>query len=128
MSEDLIKRSDAIKDLCDISNNSDMPNDWHRGMSVAISALYRVPPVPPADRPQGEWIPCSERLPQYRDVVLISTFWGVRVAERDGIKEDGTDDFWYLFLNDATAHPRYVYAWMPLPKPWKGADDDSDNI
>ena len=53
MSEDLIKRSDAIKDLCDISNNSDMPNDWHRGMSVAISALYRVPS---ADRPQGEWI------------------------------------------------------------------------
>lgn len=55
MNDDLIKRSDAIKDLCDISNNSDMPNDWHRGMSVAISALYRVPPVPPADRPQGEW-------------------------------------------------------------------------
>jgi len=53
MSEDLIKRSDAIKDLCDISNNSDMPNDWHRGMSVAISALYRVPS---ADRPQGKWI------------------------------------------------------------------------
>ena len=56
MSEDLIKRSDAIKDLCDISNNSDMPNDWHRGMSVAISALYRVPS---ADRPQGEWLAVS---------------------------------------------------------------------
>ena len=53
MKDDLIKRSDAIKDLCDISNNSDMPNDWHRGMSVAISALYRVPS---ADRPQEEWI------------------------------------------------------------------------
>lgn len=71
-------------------------------------------------RPQ-EWIPCSERLPQYREAVLISTFWGVRVAERDSVKEDGTDDFWYLFLDDATAHPRYVYAWMPLPEPWKGA-------
>jgi len=57
MSEDLIKRSDAIKDLCDISNNSDMPNDWHRGMSVAISALYRVPS---ADRPQGEWFKDDE--------------------------------------------------------------------
>lgn len=49
---DLIKRSDAIKDLCDISNNSDMPEDWHKGLSVAISALYRVSS---ADRPQGEW-------------------------------------------------------------------------
>ena len=53
MSDDLIKRSAAIKDLCDISNNSDMPNDWHRGLSVAISALYRVSS---ADRPQGHYI------------------------------------------------------------------------
>ena len=79
---------------------------------------------PSADRPQGEWIPCSERLPNYREAVLVSTFWGVRMAERDSVKEDGTDDFWYLFLDDATACPMYVYAWMPLPKPWKGEDDD----
>lgn len=65
------------------------------------------------------WIPCSERLPRYREVVLISTFWGVRVGERDSVKEDGTDDFWYMFLNDATARPMYVYAWMPLPEPYK---------
>ena len=89
MSDDLIKRSDAIKDLCDISNNSDMPNDWHRGLSVAISALYRVSSADSlqddefknfdreslillievqkerigellADRPQGEWIKHDE--------------------------------------------------------------------
>lgn len=65
------------------------------------------------------WIPCSERLPNYRKVVLISTSWGVKVAERDAVKEDGTDDFWYIFLDDATAHPRYVYAWMPLPEPYR---------
>ena len=53
MNDDLIKRSDAIKTLCDITNKSDMPEDWHRGISVAISALHRVPS---ADRPQGEWI------------------------------------------------------------------------
>ena len=52
MNEDIIKRSDAIKDLCNITNNSDMPEDWHRGVSASISAMYRVPS---ADRPQGYW-------------------------------------------------------------------------
>ena len=76
-------------------------------------------------QPEPQWIPCSEqkRLPNYREPVLISTYWGVRMAERDAIKEDGTDDFWYLFLDDATARPRYVYAWMPLPKPYKGGNE-----
>ena len=119
MKDDLIKRSDAIKAVSKVDDYGD-----GIGFEVRSHCLVELELVPSADRPQGEWIPCSERLPQYRDVVLISTFWGVRVAERDGIKEDGTDDFWYLFLNDATAHPRYVYAWMPLPEPWKGADDE----
>ena len=66
-----------------------------------------------------EWIPVEERLPNYREAVLVSTAWGVRMAERDSVKEDGTDDFWYLFLDDATARPMYVYAWMPLPEPYK---------
>lgn len=70
------------------------------------------------------WIPCSVRLPEYRKVVLISTYWGVRVGERDSVKEDGTDDFWYMFLNDATARPMYVYAWMPLPKPYKEIENE----
>ena len=70
------------------------------------------------------WIPCSVRFPEYRKVVLISTYWGVRVGERDSVKEDGTDDFWYMFLNDATARPMYVYAWMPLPKPYKEIENE----
>ena len=66
MKDDLIKRSDAIKDLCDISNNSDMPEDWHRGLSVAISALYRVPS---ADRPQGEWKDVPPNAWRFNDIV-----------------------------------------------------------
>ena len=139
MRDDLIKRSDAIKDLCDISNNSDMPNDWHRGMSVAISALYRVPPVPPADRPQ-EWIPCSERLPNEGEMVLVcmrieshkaeweeqrSIEFGRISSDRydfngtgwEWLNESGAD-YWQADCNNS------ILAWMPLPKPWKGADDE----
>ena len=65
----------------------------------------------------NNWIPVSERLPEYRETVLVSTSWGdVEVAARDAIKEDGTDDFWDLFLDDATVMPEQVCAWMPFPK------------
>lgn len=125
MSDDLIKRSDAIKAFCIDCRNQDKPCE-HEATCKTMRILRNKKKLHSADRPSDpqEWIPCSERLPNYREVVLVSTFWGVRMAERDSIKEDGTDDFWYLFLDDATARPMYVYAWMPLPKPWKGADDE----
>ena len=67
----------------------------------------------------SEWIPVSERLPEYRETVLVSTSWGdVEVAARDAIKEDGTDDFWDLFLDDSIVKPEQVCAWMPFPKPY----------
>ena len=58
------------------------------------------------------------------DIVRCSECKHWRTYETWSECELWTDDFWYLFLNDATAHPRYVYAWMPLPEPWKGADDE----
>ena len=120
---DYISRQDAIGAIhCDIeitgTKNARIVAETIASFVDAIKAL------PSADRPKGEWIPVSERLPEYRKTVLISTYWGVRVAERDSVKEDSTDDFWYMYLDDATAHPRYVYAWMPLPEPYKGGDTE----
>ena len=72
-----------------------------------------------ADRPQGEWIPCSERLPKKYEQVLC--------CNKDG----------RVFSSALTyVHPEYIYwyfgkhrsviAWMPLPEPWKGADDGTE--
>lgn len=81
--------------------------------------MESVEELPSAEPKTGEWIPVSERLPEYRQLVLVSSFWGVTVAIRDAIKEDGTDDFWDLLLRDSNAGTRYIYAWMPLPKPYR---------
>ena len=67
-----------------------------------------------------KWIPTSEKLPEYRKTVLISTSWDVKVACLDSVKEDGTDDYWDMFLDDSIANPMYAVAWMPLPEPYKG--------
>lgn len=60
MSEDLIKRSDAIKAMRDTLVAAEIP--------YAVNALFKVPS---ADRPQGEWIEqedcwqCSECGDEY---------------------------------------------------------------
>lgn len=76
-----------------------------------------------ADRPQGEWIPCSERLPSEQGQYLV-TFplcneepWVYILSFNKG-KFYETDDEWGDVEYDD------VTAWMPLPKPWKGADDE----
>ena len=72
--------------------------------------------LPSADRPQG-WIPCSERLPSKKEVVLITNDKGnVRCGQFRGT--DGKDWIWKGNTLET------VLAWMPLPEPWKGERDD----
>lgn len=82
-----------------------------------------------ADRPQG-WIPCSERLPSEGDEFLIT--WTSSVTngpllafaeyEPDALLVSGGK--WYLEDDMGEFEDFDVIAWMPLPEPWKGADDD----
>ena len=69
-----------------------------------------------ADRPQ-EWIPCSERLPEsdYMCLVSCKTKKGVKSVNRAYY----SDGYWH-----GSGSMSGVEAWMPLPKPWKGADDE----
>ena len=70
-----------------------------------------------ADRPQG-WIPCSERLPSEDEQdpelgVIVTLGNGYSGLQYDWYH----DGHWYDWDG-------FVVAWMPLPKPWKGADDE----
>jgi len=100
--------------------------------------------IPSADRPQG-WIPCSERLPEDIRPVLVTWknndpksyyqyivgkhfigtahyhrgkwYWYSSVTE-DLLAEYGKCD------SEEFDEAIEAVAWMPLPKPWKGADDE----
>lgn len=108
MSEDLIKRSDAIKAL---------DNAWINGTSLldANEAVKQLKAIPSADRPQ-EWIPCNERMPKEDGYYLVklSFAWGNDI-------EMG----WLLDGEWVNPNSHVTVAWMPLPAPWEGADDEN---
>lgn len=81
-----------------------------------------------AVRPQGEWIPVSERLPEGKidtltndfENVLCSTIWGAVRTYKYG-KPIGHDKshFWF----ECGIMDEYVVAWMPLPEPYDKRGD-----
>ena len=148
--EDLIRRSDA-KDAIECvtwyhqNRNKDMVSGAnsaeHQAWYKAEDVYEALEAVPSADR----WIPCSERLPEDIRPVLVTWkntgpasyyqyivgkhfigtahyhkgkwYWYSSVTE-DLLAEYGkceTEEF-----DEALE----AVAWMPLPKPWKGEDDD----
>ncbi len=104
---DLIKRSDALKAL---QERDSILND-----AYTVRAIIRA--IPSADRPPG-WIPCSERLPREEEQ---DDELGVLVTLGNGYSGLQYDSYFNGLWDDWNG---YVIAWMPLPKPWEGADDE----
>lgn len=112
-------------------NNQGMPN-----FSTAVA-------VEVADRPQ-EWIPCSERLPDnirpvlvtwkntdpasYYQYIVGKHFIGTAHYHRgkwywySSVTEDLLAEYGKCETEEFDEAIEAV-AWMPLPEPWKGADD-----
>ena len=118
MNDDLIRRSDAIKALCDaVDNKGNYEGEW----LYTDEFCKAIGSVPSADR----WIPCSEGLPiEYRTVLVTWEYAGKSYTTTAFRKTKNAVTYWA-----SNEQPKYTplnaVAWMPLPKPWKGADDDS---
>lgn len=70
------------------------------------------------DRQRGKWIPCSERLPKIGMKTILLY---------DSEEISGGTYIGNLTWNDAFASKNEfvkVIAWMPLPEPPKGADNE----
>lgn len=63
----------------------------------------------------GEWIPCEERLPE-ADGLYLATFTLIGIPKFSNVESFKNGKWEY--------HDGYIIAWQPLPKPWKGIDDD----
>ena len=72
----------------------------------------------PTIEPKQEWIPCSERLPARQGYYICTCKDGSRVLKTTTIK---WSNGWQL---SGTRAYWKVIAWMPLPEPWEGADDE----
>ena len=114
---DLIKREDAIATIGVMYERCDTYDiiDYRDLMLEAVKVL------PSADRPQ-EWMPCSERLPNEYEVLCCDIYRNCIVGHpfaddsaSTGFSAESEGEFMYECV-----------AWMPLPKLWKGADDETD--
>ena len=84
----------------------------------------------PSAQPEQRWIPCSERLPKTDNEVLITVF----DTEDDYVevyKGFYQDHEWWtqwchgcLKIKDEPCGVNIVTAWMPLPEPYKGGEQD----
>ena len=93
-------------------------------LDMAITALeaeetwYATHEYPPKTR----WIPCSERLPEDGQNVLV-TYKTTDKIHPCQYHDDGSRNPWYSYIDQCRAHMNVVLAWMPIPEPYREEGD-----
>lgn len=109
---DTIKRSDARRFFTEFLSLNRFADFKNANIERLVSILCER--IPSAEK-QGKWIPCGERLPSDGELCLVSV-----------IMDDAPYE---IIISDSVTYcyeRGWANAWMPLPEPWKGADDDAD--
>ena len=98
--------------------HSDLSFDQKEAFEDEINAE----PTIELKRDKEKWIPCSERLPEDGEIVLVSdgidyavAFWRFDAEAWDDPLHGWLDSFEFK-----------VKAWMPLPEPYGGDQDDKN--
>jgi hypothetical protein len=145
MNDDLISRK-ALKKALEVTQYNDIDDltrterliDEASTVSFMISPDYvtelqnlnkeLIRQLEEADRPHGEWIPVSERLPKIDAENGWKASDTVLVCLVDGMIHMGfyCEDKKWRFCESGEAKESFwkdVIAWMPLPEPYKEAEE-----
>ena len=77
---------------------------------------------------EERWIPCSERLPRDRQVVLVTAYWH-ETYQVMMASYFGNGLWWCVPFNNRGEHTQRLKpkAWMPLPKPYNAESEVEKN-
>lgn len=84
------------------------------GFITACNAISDAPTI----EPQQRWIPCKTALPEKGQYVLCQCRAGIM-----DVLHLTDDNGWYKDSTHIYMHG-FVLAWMPLPEPWEGEEND----
>lgn len=110
---------------CQEENTIILSNRWissmccaeeHEQLAEWLEELKRL-------REKFKWIPCSERLPNPEEYILLSfeNYTGLDIGRYE---KDGENDKFYPGDEEETyaSYGLIVNAWMPLPEPYREAE------
>lgn len=95
-------------------------------LNAMILAIYKMIKAMVNCQPRLEWIPVKERLPEKDGFYLVSGRY--KATEKDGKSKVGSCQFRKASGEFKTSWLFDVEAWMDLPDPWEGPDEDDENL
>ena len=115
MKEAFEKIKERLEAKC--NEHSTICVDYSEGLHDGYEGALNIVSEVEAEYGNG-WIPCSERLPEIGQRVLLWVYGQVHIGERMGHKLFEKYDVFDL-KNGTFESTKRIEAWMPLPLPYQ---------